>query len=135
MTNKAIALTFIATMLTTPAVALELPKGAKKVSDADAIAIFVNRKHTLTLYDTKTGKKVGGGSLEHRSNGVKAVNITYKGKTIRKNLKWKINGGQLCAGSIAQGKTVCGTEGALYREGNKCYNSRDGRMVGTEFKC
>lgn len=115
--------------------ALELPKGAKPVSDAGAIGIFVNRKLKITIYNRKTGKKIGTGTLHHRNDGVKAVNIVVNGKRIKQNLKWQIKGGKLCAGSIsAKGKTVCGSEG-LYQKGNQCYFAPNGKRVGTSFNC
>ena len=123
-------------MVVSPAAALELPARAKMVTDADAIEIFVGNRLQLSIFNTHTGKQVGSGTLHHRDGGVKAVNIVVDGKPIKRNLKWKIKGGKLCAGSIAAGgKTVCGTQGQLYRLGGMCYNSRDGKMVGTAFKC
>lgn len=118
-----------------PAQALKLPKGAKKVPNSDAVSIFVNRKLNLTIYNRKTGKKSGSGTVHHRADGVKAINITINGKRIRKNLKWSMKNGRFCADSLALGKPVCGTGGTLYKLKGVCYNSRDGRMVGSKFKC
>ena len=53
MTNKWISLLVAFGFLATPTHALELPKGAKKVVDADAVGIFVNRKLNLTIYNGK----------------------------------------------------------------------------------
>ena len=124
-----------AATIVTSATALELPKGAKLVADTEAGAIFINRKLKLTIYNTKTGEKIGGGALHHRPDGVKMIDITVNDKKIRRNLKWSMKNGRFCGDSLALDKRICGTGGMLYKLGGTCYNSRDGKRVAAKFKC
>ena len=50
-------------LVVTPTYALDLPPGAKTVSDQEAVAIFINRELALTIYDTANGEVVGGGTI------------------------------------------------------------------------
>ena len=72
-----------AATIVTSATALELPKGAKLVADTEAGAIFINRKLKLTIYNTKTGKKIGGGALHHRPDD--ELRFEVGRKTVRGN--------------------------------------------------
>ncbi|PCJ84518.1 MAG: hypothetical protein COA52_17390 [Hyphomicrobiales bacterium] len=122
-------------LVVTPTHALDLPPDVKTVSNQEAVAIFVNRELTLTIYDTANGKKVGGGTMHHRADGVKVLNITFKGKKISRNLKWELSNGIMCVESLEFGQSICGTNGQLYKKGNQCYISNDGYAVNSTFEC
>lgn len=119
----------------TSAEAKNLPKGAKKMTDAQALQIFPNRTFRGTVYG-KNGKKAGTYVLEYAAGGKKNVKVSLKGKkTFRTTVKWYVKGPKFCQFQISEKKMVCGVDGNVYVSKGMCHVSYNGKTINSEFKC
>lgn len=118
------------------ALAKDLPKSAKAVSDAEHIKLFSGKSFRGKYYG-KNGKAAGKFSVSFKRNGTKTVSVTPAGKkSTKKTLKWYVKGGKFCDEAYATGKAVCGTRGTLYKIGGTCYTTQSNKKtVRNEFRC
>lgn len=127
---------FASSLLSPPALAKDLPKGARPVSDAEQIKLFSGKKFTGPYYG-KDGKKAGTFTAHFRNGGAKAVTVTSSGgKKTSKTLKWYVKSGKFCEQLFSSEKVQCGTQGVIFKAGGTCYTTESNRKtVRNEFRC